>query len=108
MAMLKTLGTAVNLAAAAAQTAVAMTDTPNNAYRALLVRANYNGLTGTPTILIEGSEDAGTSYSTLATLTPVAATPNQEVEVKVYPLTRVRVSVAGSAGAGNFYVEGVQ
>lgn len=106
--MLATLGSNVDLTAAASQTAVAMTDTPTNAYRKALIRLNVNGVTGTPTVLIEGSENGGTSYSTLATLNPTATLPNLEVEVKLYPLVRLRVSVVATAGRANCYVEGIQ
>ena len=106
--MLATLGSNVDLTALASQTAVAMTDTPTNAYRKALVRLNVNGVTGTPTVLIEGSENGGTSYVTLATFLPTATLPNLEQEVKLYPLTRMRVSVVATAGRGNCYVEGVQ
>lgn len=106
--MLTTLGSNVDLTAAAAQTAVAMTDTPANAYRKALIRLNVQGVTGTPTVLIEGSENGGTSYSTLQTFTPTATSANLEAEVKLYPLTRMRVSVVGTAGRVNCYVEGIQ
>lgn len=107
-AMLSALGTNVDLTALASQTAVAMTDTPTNAYRKALVRVNTTGVTGTPTILIEGSENGGTSYSTLATFTPTATLADSEQEVKLYPLTRMRVSVVGTAGRASCYVEGIQ
>lgn len=107
-AMLATLGSNVDATALASQTAVAMTDTPTNAYRKALIRMNVAGITGTPTILIEGSENGGTSYSTLATFNPTATLPNTEQEVKLYPLVRLRVSVVATAGRVNCYVEGVQ
>lgn len=106
--MLATLGSNVDLTALASQTAVAMTDTPTNAYRKALIRWNTTGVTGTPTILIEGSENGGTSYSTLATINPTATLADGETEVKLYPLTRMRVSVVATAGRGSIYVEGVQ
>lgn len=108
MAMLNALGTNVDLTALASQTAVTMSDTPANAYRKALIRVNATGVTGTPTILIEGSENGGTSYSTLATFTPTATLMDSEQEVKLYPLTRARVSVVGTAGRANIYVEGIQ
>jgi hypothetical protein len=108
MTMLVPLGSNVDATAAAAQTAVAMSDTPTNAYRKALIRMNSLGITGTPTVLIEGSENGGSTYSTLATFNPTATLPNTEQEVKLYPLTRLRVSVVGTAGRVNCYVEGIQ
>lgn len=108
MTMLTNLGLNVDLTALASQTAVAMSDTPTNAYRKVLIRLNTTGVTGTPTILVEGSENGGTSYSTLATFNPTATLADSEQEVKLYPLTRLRVSVVATAGRGSAYVEGVQ
>lgn len=100
-----TLGTGVNLASAAAQTAVSLEDTPIIPYRDALVRVYVSGATGTTTMLIEGSENGGTSYSTLATVTIPAASPSIMTVVKAYPTTRVRISSAGSAGTANVYME---
>lgn len=108
MGMLTNLGLNIDLTALASQTAVSMSDTPTNAYRKALIRFNTTGVTGTPTVLIEGSENGGTSYVTLATFNPTATLADSEQEVKLYPLTRARVSVVATAGRGSIYVEGVQ
>lgn len=100
-----TLGSNVNLASAAAQTAVTLRDTPVLPYRTALITVAPSGATGTTTMLIEGSENGGSSYSTLATVTIAAASPVQMTTVKAYPLTRVRISSAGSAGTANVYME---
>ena len=65
------------------------------------------GATGTTTMLIEGSENGGTSYSTLATISIPAASPGIKTSIKAYPLVRVRNSVAGTAGTANVYLEAV-
>lgn len=108
MPMTTTLGSNIALTGTATQTAVTMRDTPLNAYRKVLVCVNLDGVTGTPTLLIEGSENGGTSYSTLATFAITAGLPSVQQEVQLYPLTRVRQSVAGSAGIANVYAIGVQ
>lgn len=108
MTMQVTLGSNVALTGTATQTAVSMRDTPLNAYRKIIVRVNADGVTGTPTLLIEGSENGGTSYTTLATFALAAGNPCVQQEVQVYPLTRLRQSVAGGAGLANVYAEGVQ
>lgn len=108
MTMQVTLGANIALTGTATQTAVALRDTPLVPYRNAIIRVNLEGVTGTPTLLIEGSENGGTSYSTLATISPVAGSPCIQQEVKLYPLTRVRQSVAGSAGQATVYAEGVQ
>lgn len=108
MTMQATLGSAIALTGTATQTAVTMRDTPLNPYRKAIVRVELAGVTGTPTLLIEGSENGGSSYSTLATFAIAAGSPSLQQEVTLYPLTRVRQSVAGSAGIANVYAEGVQ
>ena len=108
MTMQVTLGTNIALTGTATQTAVTLRDTPLNPYRSAIVRVNLEGVTGTPTLLIEGSENGGTSYSTLATIAIAAGSTSLQQEVKLYPLTRVRQSVAGSAGTATVYAEGVQ
>lgn len=108
MTMQVALGLNIALTGTATQTAVSMRDTPLNAYRSIIVRVNAENVTGSPTLLIEGSENGGTSYTTLDTIAMVAGNPSVQREVKVYPLTRVRQSVAGAGGIANVYAEGVQ
>jgi hypothetical protein len=98
----------VALTGTVTQTAVSMRDTPLNAYRKVIIRVNLDGVTGTPTLLIEGSENGGTSYSTIGTFAITAGLPSVQQEIQLYPLVRVRQSVAGSAGIANVYAEGVQ
>jgi hypothetical protein len=108
MTMQATLATNVALTGTVTQTAVTLRDTPLVPYRSALVLVNLDAVTGTPTLLIEGSENGGTSYVTLATFAITAGLPSVQQEVKLYPLTRVRQSVAGSAGIANVYAIGVQ
>lgn len=105
MAGFVTLATNISLAGTGTSTAVSLRDTPINPYRNCQVSVNLDGVTGTPTILIEGSENGGTSYSTLATVAITAGLPCVLTEIKAYPLVRVNRSVAGSAGIANVYME---
>lgn len=102
-----TLASNVALTGTATQTAVAMRDTPINPYRKAFVRVNVDAVTGTPTLLIEGSENGGASYVTLATFAFTAGLPSLQQEVQLYPLTRVRQSVAGAGGIANVFAEGI-
>ena len=102
-----TLVTGLALTSTTETTAVELSDTPLLPYRAALVNVEVAGATGTTTMLIEGSEDGGTTYSTLATISIPAASPSIKTQIKAYPLTRVRNSVAGSAGTANVYLEAI-
>lgn len=107
MAKFLTLTTGLALTSTTATTAVALRDTPILPYRAASVNVEVSGATGTTTMLIEGSEDGGSTYSTLATISIPAASPGIKTSIKAYPLVRVRNSVAGSAGTANVYLEDV-
>jgi hypothetical protein len=102
-----TLATGLALTSTSATTAVTLRDTPILPYRSATVEVEVAGATGTTTMLIEGSENGGTSYSTLATISIPAASPGIKTSIKAYPLVRVRNSVAGSAGTANVYLEAV-
>lgn len=101
------LALAVDLTSTTATTAITLTNTPILPYRSAEVHVYPSGATGTTTMLIEGSENGGTSYSTLGTFTIAAASPAQTKTVKAYPTMRVRNSVAGSAGTANVYLEAI-
>lgn len=102
-----TLATGLALTSTTATTAITLVNTPLRPYRRANVKVFPSGATGTTTMLIEGSEDGGTTYSTLATISIAAASPAIFTEVKTYPTMRVRNSVAGSAGTANVYMEAV-
>lgn len=102
-----TLATGLALTSTSATTAVALRDTPLLPYRSATVGVEVSGATGATTMLIEGSENGGTSYVTLATIPIPAASPSITATVKAYPLMRVRNSVAGTAGTANVYLEAV-
>lgn len=102
-----TLATGLALTSTTATAAITLTNTPLRPYRKANVKVFPSGATGTTTMLIEGSENGGTSYSTLATISIPAGSPAIFTEVKAYPTMRVRNSVAGSGGTANVYMEGV-
>lgn len=102
-----TLTTGLALTSTTATTAVALRDTPLLPYRSATITVEVSGATGTTTMLIEGSEDGGSTYSTLATISIPAASPGIMTSIKTRPLIRVRNSVAGSAGTANVYLEAV-
>jgi len=102
-----TLTTGLALTSTTGTTAITLSDTPLLPYRAANVKVFPSGATGTTTMLIEGSENGGTSYTTLATISIPAASPAIFAQVETYPTMRVRNSVAGSAGTANVYLEGV-
>lgn len=103
-----TLASNVALTGTATQTAVVLRDTPLNPYRAATVRVMLDAVTGTPTLLLEGSEDGGTTWSTIGTFAITAGLPSVQQEIKMYPRVRIRQSVAGAGGIANVYAEGIQ
>lgn len=107
MSKFLTLTLDLALTSTSATTAIDLEDTPLNPYRDAVVKVFPVGATGTTTMLIEGSEDGGTTYSTLGTFTIAAASPAQFKTVQAYPKMRVRNSVAGSAGTANVYLEAI-
>jgi hypothetical protein len=83
------------------QTAVHPTATPFLQGRDVVCKVQANGLTGTPTIIVEGSDDNfATAATTLITHT---ALYTKEYNIKCWPYMRARQSVAGSAGTYNVY-----
>ena len=102
-----TLATGLPLTSTSATTAVTLRDTPLLPYRSAAVKVEVAGVSGTTTMLIEGSENGGTSYSTLATISIPGASPGIKTSIKAYPLVRVRNSVAGATGTANVYLEAV-
>ena len=97
---LLTLATAVSATGVAAQTAVNSNVTPFGNGRDVLIEVIPTvALTGTPTILVEGSGD-GVTYTTLVTHT---ALYEKKYQVKAQRYMRVNVTVAGTAGAVSVY-----
>lgn len=94
---------AENIAATgtATQTAIGLNATPFLSGRDVVARVISNGLTGTPTILIQGSDDNST-WTTLATHT---ALYDKEYNIKAARYMRANVTVAGSAGTYNVYID---
>lgn len=105
-----TTGSGASATAVAAGSTITMpTTTPVIVGRQCLVEFYSKGVTGTPTVLVEGSSD-GTTWTTLAT-----AQSNQMVtndywrfpSVQVYKYMRYNTTVAGGAGVFNIYVSPV-
>jgi hypothetical protein len=84
----------------ATQTAVGLNATPFLAGRDVILDVVGAGLTGTPTILIEGSDD-NVTFSTLATHT---ALYSKQYNIKAARYMRARQSVAGPAGTYSAYL----
>lgn len=89
-----TSGTAV-----AAQTAVGCTATPFLPGRNVVCHVNSNGLTGTPTILVQGSDDNST-WTTLATHTSLY---NKQYNIQLRRYMRTNMTVVGTAGTFSAY-----
>lgn len=102
MSKLKVLGEDVALTGDAAQTAVEMDETPfAPGFNAVAV-VSLAGPTGTPTVLIEGSDDNST-FTTLLTVTDITQLlVMEEVTLKRY--MRVNVTEVGSAGTVTAYL----
>lgn len=95
-----TLASAVSGTAVAAQAAVSLTATPFLAGRDVVAVVNPIGITGTPTILIQGSDD-NTTWTTLATHTSLGSTMYNVVARRYM---RTNVTVASGAGTFNAYL----
>jgi hypothetical protein len=95
------LATNVSAAAAAAQTAVQATATPFLSGRDVICHIEKTGVTGTPTIKVQGSDD-GTTYTDLVSSTTLT---NVVSNIKCMRYNRVNVTVAGSAGTINVWFE---
>lgn len=96
------LGEGVNAAAVAAQTAVALKATPFLDGREVVCTIFANGVTGTPTIKVQGSADSGTTWVDLVTHTVLY---DKKYNIKCYPTMRLNVTVAGTAGTTSAYLE---
>jgi hypothetical protein len=102
MAKLITLGTAVSATSVAAQTAVSTTASPFAPGFNAVVHICSTGLTGTPTIKVQTSED-GTTWTDAVTVSVITRNHVMaEVELKKY--ARLNVTVAGSAGTLDAYI----
>lgn len=93
------LGDSVSATAVAAQTAVVPLATPFLAGRDVVGHINMNGVTGTPTIKIQGSDDNSTwvDLMTNTTLT------DKQGNFKLKPYMRLNVTVVGGAGTVSAY-----
>lgn len=91
----------VSATAVAAQTAVHPVATPFLPGRDVVCYVNSNGMTGTPTVLIQGSDDNST-WTTLVTHT---ALYDKQYNIKCASYMRLNVTVAGSAGTVSSYCE---
>lgn len=94
------LAESVSGTAVAAQTAVGLTATPFLDGRDVIARLISNGLTVTPTILIQGSPDNST-WTTLATHTVLV---DKEYNIKASRYMRTNVTVAAGAGTFSCYL----
>lgn len=103
MSKLKILGEDVALTGDAAQTAVTCDETPFAPGFNGIVTVSLAGPTGTPTVLIEGSDD-GTTYTTLLTITDITQLL-VKAEVTIYAYMRLNVTEVGTAGTVTAYLE---
>lgn len=103
MSKLKILGAAVSLTAAAAQTGVAMDETPFAPGFNAIATISLTGATGTPTVLIQGSDDNST-WTTLVTVAAITANV-VKAEVTLQAYMRVNVSAVGTAGTASAWLE---
>lgn len=95
------LGAGVSLTAAAAQAAVRSRVTPFLAGREVVATINMAGATGTPTVLIQGSDD-GTTWTTLLSSTVLGL---KKSTIKTREYMRVNVTAAGTAGNVSAYLD---
>lgn len=98
------LGEGVSLTAAAAQTAKQPANTPLLPGFEAIAAVNLDGATGTPTVKIEGSDDGGTTWTELLTITDLNAL--KLAKITLHADMRLNVSVVGSAGKVSAYLLG--
>lgn len=94
------LGEGVNAAAVAAQTAVGAVATPFLDGRDVVCDLDLTGVTGTPTIKVQGSPD-NVTWTDLVTHTVLY---RKCYNIKVSRYMRLNVTVAGSAGTASCYL----
>lgn len=105
MAKLTTLGAAVALTAAVAQTGVAMNATPFSPGFNAIATINLTGATGTPTVKVQGSTDAAfTTPVDLMTVAAITAT-TVKAEVVLMAYMRLNVTAVGTAGTASAWIE---
>lgn len=102
MAMLLTLGAAVDATAVAAQTGVETQDTPFAPGFNAIACIDCTGLTGSPVIVIQTSPDNST-YTTVATLNVVTRS-SYKVEITLSKYARLNVTTGGTAGTLDAYL----
>lgn len=95
------LGDNVSATAVAAQSAVQPLATPFLAGRDVIGRIVMNGVTGTPTVKIQGSDDNSTWVDLMTNTTLVDKAAN----IKLRPYMRLNVTVVGGAGTVSAYCD---
>lgn len=95
------LGENVSATAVANQSAVQPLATPFLAGRDVIAKLVNNGVTGTPTVKIQGSDDNSTWVDLLTNTTLIS----KEGNIKMRPYMRLAVTVVGSAGTVSAYLE---
>lgn len=99
---IKNLAQDVSAASAAAQTAVECDTSPFIVGGSCISQVSLDGVTGTPTIKIQGSAD-GSTWSDLVTITDITQLLVMD-KITVYEQMRLNVTVAGSAGTVTAYL----
>jgi hypothetical protein len=95
------LGEGVDATAVAAQTAVHPTATPFLGGRDVVCDVQLTGVTGAPTIKVQGSSD-NSAWTDLISHTVLYS---KKYNIKAYPYMRLNVTVAGTAGTVSAYCQ---
>lgn len=101
---LKILGEAVSLTSAVAQTAVAMDGAPFTPNFNAVVTVHLAAATGTPSVKVQGSNDGGTTWVDLLTVTAITGLV-KKADITLYKQMRLNVSAVGTAGTCSAYLE---
>lgn len=102
MPKLITLGAAVVLTSAVAQTAVAMTGSPFSPGFNAVVTISLTGATGTPTVKVQGSAD-NVTFTDLVTVAAITASTVM-AEVTLMKYMRLFPTVVGTAGTVSAWI----
>lgn len=103
MSKLLTLAAAVVATSAVAQTAVDTLETPFAPGFNAIAHLSFTGLTGTPTVKIQTSDD-GTTW-TDALVVSVLTRANVMAEITLKKMARLNVTAVGSAGTVDAYLQ---
>jgi hypothetical protein len=103
MAKLITLGAAVSATSATAQTAQSTTTTPFAPGFNAIAHLHFTGLTGTPTVKIQTSED--NSNWTDALTVSVLTRSSVLAEITLQKYARLNVTAVGDAGTIDAYLQ---